>query len=319
VLKILSIDGGGIRGIIPSIILSEIELRTRRPIARLFDLIAGTSTGGIIALGLTKPDHEGKPEHKASDLVRLYEDEGPKIFYQSIFRKINNLGGLLDEKYPSANVEKVLEHYFKNSYLSDALTDVLITAYEIERRDTFFFKSKKAQHNKLRNFLMKDVARATSAAPTYFEPKKIPTEDLAEYYALIDGGIFANNPAMCAYVEAKTMYPHEGDFLLVSLGTGELTKPIYYQDAKNWGLAKWAQPILNVVLDGVNDAVDYQLRMLLKDEKRKYYRFQVHLDEGSDAMDNTSPIYLRALKLYAEGLIREQSETIDNLCEQLLK
>ena len=86
---ILSIDGGGIKGIIPALILAEIEQRSKKPISELFDLIAGTSTGGIITLGLTKPNLDGKPEYQAADLVKLYENDGPKIFYQSLFRKIN--------------------------------------------------------------------------------------------------------------------------------------------------------------------------------------------------------------------------------------
>ncbi len=319
--KILSIDGGGIRGIIPAIILSEIETRTGKPVSDLFDLIAGTSTGGVLALGVTKPDHNGKPEYKASDIARLYEEDGPAIFYQSLLRKINNLGSLLDEKYPSRNIEKVLSRYFKNTYLHEALTDVLITGYEIERRSAFFFKSRKAKKEKCCNFLMKDIARATSAAPTYFEPEKIPTEDLSEYFALIDGGVIANNPALCAYVEAIRMFPDEKDFLLVSLGTGELTSPIYYKDAKNWGVAKWARPILDVVLSGASDTVNYQLKMLLPTENhsRKYYRFQVRLDEASDNMDNASYLNIRSLKLYAENLIKDQSETLNILCEQLDK
>ncbi len=320
-IKILSIDGGGIRGIIPAIILSEIEERTKKPISHLFDLIAGTSTGGILALGVTKPNHEGKPEYHASDIAKLYEDHGETIFHQSLLRKINNLGSLLDEKYPSKNIERILNHYFKNTYLNEAVTNVLITGYEIERRAAFFFKSKYAKSDKRRNFLMKDVARATSAAPTYFEPEKIPTEDLAEYFALIDGGVFAGNPAMCAYVEAIKMFPEEKDFLMVSLGTGELTNPIYYNKAKNWGIASWARPILDVVLSGVSDTVDYQLKKLLPPDEgiKKYYRFQVRLDEASDNMDNASRMNLRALKLYAENIIRDQSDTLNILSEQLIK
>lgn len=319
-IKILSIDGGGIRGIIPAMILSEIETRTKKPICQLFDLIAGTSTGGIIALGLTKPNKDGKPAHQAQDFVRLYEMDGPKIFYQPLYRKINNLGSLLDEKYSAKNLEDVLDYYFKNAYLTDALTNVLVTGYEIERRSAFFFKSHKAKTDPRRNFLMKHIARATSAAPTYFEPEKIPTEDLEEYFALIDGGVFAGNPAMCAYVEALSMFPKEKDFLMVSLGTGNLTDPIFYKDAKNWGLARWARPIFDVVLSGVSDTVEYQLKMLLPSEGtgRRYFRLQVRLDDASDKLDNVTPLNLRALKLYADNLIKSESEAIDQLC-QLLK
>jgi uncharacterized protein len=319
--KILSIDGGGIRGIIPATILAEIERRTGKPISSLFDLIAGTSTGGIITLGLTVPNTHGNSEYQAADLVRLYEEHGHKIFNQSIWRKINTLNSLLDEKYPSYPLERILSHFFKRTYLSEALTDVLVTSYEIERRSAFFFKSTKAKKDRKRDFLMRDVARATSAAPTYFEPEKIPTSDLTEYYALIDGGVYANNPTMCALVEAMTMYPEEKDFLVVSLGTGEVTKPIFYDDAKNFGIARWARPILDVVWDGVNDTVDYQLKQLLPSDKgvRKYYRFQMHLEDANAAMDNINLVNLRALKLYAENLLMEQSDTIDILCEQLKK
>jgi patatin-like phospholipase/acyl hydrolase len=320
--KILSIDGGGIRGIIPATILTEIESRTQKPISQLFDLIAGTSTGGILALALTKPDSNGKPEYSAEQLVQMYVENGDKIFHQSLWHKISTFNNLIEEKYPAAGIDKVLEDYFKKTYLKDALTEVLITSYEIERRDSFFFKSTKAKMNPKRNFLMKHVARATSAAPTYFEPKKIPTEDLTEYYALVDGGVFANNPGMCAYVEAKTMFPEENEFLVVSLGTGELTKPIYFDQAKMWGIAHWARPLLGVVFDGVSDTVDYQLQQLLPSDEekgRRYYRFQIMLDKDTESMDNVEQINLRALKLCGEGIIRDQNDELTALCKLLVK
>jgi uncharacterized protein len=318
--KILSIDGGGIRGIIPALILAEIEKRTKKPISEMFDIIAGTSTGGIIALGLTKPNSKGKPAYKAKDLVKLYETEGQNIFFQPIWIKLFDLLGLFNAKYPSAGIETVLKHYFKDTHLKHALTNVVIPSYDIEHRDAFFFKSHKAQFDPARNFLMRDVARATSAAPTYFQPKKLFIPTTTDYQAAIDGGVFANNPAMCAYVEAQKLYPQEKDFLIVSLGTGTFTKPLYYNDVKTWGLAKWAKPILDTVFDGVSDTVDYQLRTLLplsNEGKRKYYRFQVRLDEENDAMDNVTEINLRTLKLLAENEIRDQEEILNVLCKNL--
>src|SRR2546421_11063200 len=98
-IKILSIDGGGIRGIIPATVLAEIEKRTKKPIAKLFDLIAGTSTGGIIALALTKPNYEGKPEYQAQDVVDLYELKGQNIFHQSMWHRLNTFNNLIEEKY----------------------------------------------------------------------------------------------------------------------------------------------------------------------------------------------------------------------------
>ena len=228
VIKILSIDGGGIRGIIPAMILKVIETATERPISDLFDLIAGTSTGGILALGLTKPNAQGKPAYSAEKMIGLYEEKGPIIFNRSIWKKIHFLGNLTNEKYPAGPIEKILEDYFGEVLLSDSLKPVVIPSYEIESRTPYFFKTSKAKENPQDNFRMRQVARATSAAPTYFAPCRLDIPGQDGYYALIDGGVFANNPTMCAFAEAKKFSSPEDDFLVVSLGTGELTRAISY-------------------------------------------------------------------------------------------
>ena len=107
-VKILSIDGGGIRGIIPAMVLAEIERRTEKPISALFDLIAGTSTGGLLALGLTKPDANGHAEWTAEKLIELYETDGGKIFHRSRWHKVLALGNLAEEKYPAKGIEEVV-------------------------------------------------------------------------------------------------------------------------------------------------------------------------------------------------------------------
>jgi uncharacterized protein len=333
-IKVLSIDGGGIRGIIPAVMLSEIEKRTHKSVSDLFQLIAGTSTGGILALGLAKPDSHGKPQYSAADMVELYQKEGKTIFSRSFGHKLRALGFILGEKYPARGIEKVLAKYFGKIRLKDALTEVLVTAYDTERRDSWFFKSSKARENPQADFLMSAVARATSAAPTYFSPAKIKTESVIDYCSMIDGGIFANNPAMCAYVEAiayscqfrKKLAPlgklsrEKGeDILLLSLGTGEYTRPLPYVKIKHWGI-RWAQPILDVVFDGVSDTVDYQLQQLLPPSQTgadRYYRFQVRLERDNDQMDTTNPGQIHLYKLLGEQLIGENDQRIDELCGQL--
>ncbi|MGH2318831.1 patatin-like phospholipase family protein [Planococcus sp. SE5232] len=238
--KILSIDGGGIRGIIPALILADIEKQTGKSIAELFDLIAGTSTGGLLALGLVKPDGNGKPQYSADALAKLYKNEKERIFSPlRLDRFDHTVSALLQERYGSKSYEDVLHNYFSDFRLSDALTEVIIMCYEIERRKPWVFRSCKAKDASYRgineNARMKDIARATSAAPTYFEPKKI---EMDENFFFVDGGMFANNPAMYAYAEAKTLFPDEKDFLLVSLGTGEYTRHIRYEKAKDWGLVE---------------------------------------------------------------------------------
>jgi hypothetical protein len=167
---------------------------------------------------------------------------------------------------------------------------------------------------------MKVVARAASAAPTYFQPEKIMTEDNVDYWALVDGGVFANNPALCTYVEAKTVFPEDTDFLVVSLGTGELTRRINYNDAKDWGLAQWAHPLLNVMFDGESDTVDYQMEKLLQHsaERRRYFRFQTRLDSGNDDLDDASEQNIRSLKVEAKEMIEKNSEELKLLCDLLV-
>ncbi len=321
-VKILSIDGGGIKGIIPATVLAYIEERTGRHIASLFDLIAGTSTGGIIALGLTKPGADGSPAYTARDGVELYVREGPNIFSRPWWRKLPFFQ-LFEERYASGPIEGVLERYFGATHLKDALTEVIVTAYEIERRSPFFFKSRHAKDPSRHgyDFLMKDAARATAAAPTYFEPAKVAAVDDPSSFVLIDGGVHAVNPAMCAYVEARATRPDAGEILLVSLGTGESTSKLPYEKVKGWGEAQWARPILDVVFDGMSDTVDFQLRELLPpiEGLLRYYRFQIELDTASDDMDDVRPQNLRALQQLGDQVVAENQKALDQLCDELAR
>lgn len=317
--RILSIDGGGIRGIIPALVLAEIERRTGKRIHQLFDLIAGTSTGGILALGLAKPNNAGRAQYTARDLVQLYETEGRRIFSRSMLHQLLALGNLLDKKYPNEPIEAVLKEYFGDVWLSEALTNVLLTSYEIELREAFFFRSYRAKEDESYNFLMRDAARATSAAPTYFEPEGIDKEE--KRYALIDGGMFANNPAMCAFVDAIREFNRGLDeVFMVSLGTGVQTQALNYQTVKNWGVVSWAQPILSVVFHGVSDTVHYQTRQILNEvgKPNRYHRLQIPLTRVSHSLDNTSEANISALKELAETIIKDHDTEIDAICQELL-
>jgi patatin-like phospholipase/acyl hydrolase len=342
-IRILSLDGGGIRGIIPAMVLAEIERRTGRPACKLFDLIAGTSTGGIIALGVTTPGEqqpggERQPRWSAKQLVDVYANDGPQIFHRSLLRTIETVDGMLAEKYAVAGLEKVLGHYLGDAMLSQALTKVLITSYDIRSHEPFFFKSFQpiprsasttgegapvrhdppAPEQAAADYPMHEVARATSAAPTYFKPRDViatPPGSSPPEYVLVDGGTFANNPAMCAYAEARRNFP-DADVLIVSLGTGRLTASISYDQAKHWGLLQWARPLLGVMMDGSSAAIDYQLDELLgRDED--HFRFQALLEGASDSLDDTSPKNIAALRKVAEALIDSNAARLQAVCARL--
>ncbi|MGD2269474.1 MAG: patatin-like phospholipase family protein [Desulfobacterales bacterium] len=326
--RILSIDGGGIRGIIPALILQRIEERTGKQISEMFHMIAGTSTGGILASALTTPVMGGKPR-PAAEIVDFYRKRGMEIFSSSFWHGFGSLGGMVDEKYEANNLEGILEEYFADTKLSELGQDVMVTSYNIERRQPFFFKSWKARGEKLRegetaedrNFLMREVARATSAAPTYFEPAYAKNEKGA-YFPLIDGGVFANNPTMCALSSARVLYPNKSRYLIVSLGTGETQREIPYEEAKNWGLLGWARPLLYILFDGVSDAVNYQLKQEFR--ARDYFRFEIALgadpeDENApnDDMDDARPENIRKLETVADVLMKQEKNGLNRLINQL--
>ena len=134
--------------------------------------------------------------------------------------------------------------------------------------------------------------------------------------AMVDGGVFANNPAMCAYVEAIKLHG-PGDILVVSLGTGQEKTPIHYLQARTWGLIGWARQLINVFMDGVSDTVEHQLGWLLpdRDGTPRYFRFQTELPPGMGSMDDTSPKRIEALKQAAQALITANTDKIDTLCQ----
>ncbi len=319
-MNVLSIDGGGIRGVIPAAVLAEIESRTGKPICHLFDVIAGTSTGGILALGLSKPKEVSgaEPEFSASDLLQMYKTDGHRIFPK---RTLQRLAKLFGAEYAESGVVGVLDEYFRETRLKEALTTVIVTSYDIERKQAWFFRSRNASNPAIAeeyDFPMKQVARATSAAPTYFPPAHIPQGTSGKYWALVDGGVYANNPTMCAFVEALELKPHmelPEEICLVSLGTGQSTSGIPYEKARGWGLLGWARSIIGIALDGPGDAVHFQMSKLLR---ANYYRFQIDLTGISDAMDNADPSNVRQLEDAAKRMIDAESESIDKACSRLL-
>ncbi len=295
----LSIDGGGIRGIIPALVLAELERRSGRRVADLFDVIAGASTGGILALALSQRAADGRPAWEAERLVGLYESEGPRIFARDLVVRIRSVEGIVDEKYSSEGLDRALASYLGDARLPDALTELLITAYETEGRAPFIFTREHDVPIRL-------AARATAAAPTYFEPLQL--EVGGRSLSLIDGGVFATNPAMLAFADVRRREP-EAEVVLLSLGTGQLTRPLPFERIKDWGLIEWARPILDVVFDGVADTIDLQLESLMAPQR--YWRLQTALTEASDDLDDASPDNLRALRRHGEGLVRERSEELD--------
>jgi patatin-like phospholipase/acyl hydrolase len=302
--RILSIDGGGIRGIIPALVLAHLEDATGRRVCELFDLIVGTSTGGILACALARGDDSGTPLYTALDLADLYRERGQDVFSGSTWDRIRTLGGVLDELYDHEELEAVLHHYLGDSLLSESLTHVMVTSYDIERRQTVFFKSWRDRFESVRAL---EACRATSAAPTYFEPAHVELDGAVR--TLVDGGVFINSPSVSAYAEALKLFPGE-EFQMLSLGTGELTRTIHKEDADGWGKAGWLLPLLSCMFDGMADAADHQMRLFLGEN---YQRLQLTLVGANDDMDDATPENLILLEGLAQKMMESKAAALDEV------
>jgi len=312
--RILTIDGGGIRGIIPAIWLCELQKKLSRPLAKYFHLMAGTSTGSILACGIAKGiDLE--------TIVGMYTERGREIFPSPKSRLWSRATSYGSPKYKGIGLTKVLKDVFRTSQFGTFKKPiVMVTAYDTLGREGFVFKSHNEKYKELKVW---DLCRASCSAPTYFPAHVIKINGVE--IPFIDGGVVANNPTACALAEAVRLNNPKvtndpcdlNDMLVLSLGTGELIRPISIEEAQKWGRLQWAVPIVDVLFDGNSDATHYIARQLLQPEH--YFRMQVKLTSAYDEMDNADATNLNALKRLAYNYLESQdghkrfNEIIDKL------
>lgn len=258
--RILSIDGGGIRGIFPATVLAEFEQRYLggRSAVECFDLVSGTSTGGIIALGLSAG-------MRSADLADLYIKRGNEIFppkaggiLSGVTTSWSRLRRLLKFRYERTAIEGMLTETLRDRTLASALTRVCIPAFEGTYGEVYIYKTPHHPDFYLDGpKLMTTVALATSAAPTYFQPLS------NEGYVLIDGGVWANNPLMIAVVDALTCYSVPRSAVRVlSLGCGDEAYTFQESKIRRGGLVAWRDLILTIMRLQSQNALG-QARLLL--------------------------------------------------------
>jgi patatin-like phospholipase/acyl hydrolase len=263
--RILSIDGGGIRGIVTTVMMQRLKAT---PGLEGFlddvDLIAGTSTGGLLALGIARG--------LGLDEIRdLYVNDGPEIFDDSWIDDLLDLGKLRGADYKTAPMRRVFKRVLgESTKLGQLRKRILITAFDMDNEDADELKrtwKPKLFHNfpgvgNDRHELAYEVGMYTAAAPTYF-----PSVD-----GFIDGGVYANNPAMCALAQTQDKRyrptPAIDEIVLLSLGTGT---SLFYIRGKtlDWGYAQWIKPLISLMLDGISGIADYQCHQMLR---KRYHR-----------------------------------------------
>lgn len=290
--KILSIDGGGIKGVFPAAFLAELEKSVDGRICHYFDLIAGTSTGGIIALGLGIG-------LTAAEITTFYERQGAKIFPAERTTALQRLlGSLLSSKYSAEPLRVALTGVFNESTLGDSKVRLLIPSFNVNTGEIHIYKTRHHQRF-LTDFRVRmvDVALATTAAPTYF-----PAHRGAGGAIYIDGGLWANNPVGNAVIEAVSWLgkkPQDVDVL--SLGCTQF--PTSFVNVS--GVRGWARNAMEAVLRGQSGGSLGSAYSLVGHEN--VVRINPAVPKGEFALDKTAAIpelaqlgYLEARKACSE-------------------
>ena len=312
--KILSVDGGGIRGFIPAIWLREIEMELKRPISSLFDMVAGTSTGAIIAAALTLPDKKNDkiPLYTTEDVLNLYINEAKHIF------KEYGRYPLVHQKYTDDVRSKLFRKYFQTYRLKDSLADLVIPSInDHNKTSTFKFTSFGAKLHERKNFYYYDVVMATTAAPTYFQPHKIENFD----GGFLDGGLTINNPSEIAYERALKHYGNEikDQIYLLSLGTGNFVPEPHFPSFNPFysSRAYWAMALKDFVFSPVEGDVEEKMSTYLGD---RYHRLQVVSEEEIplDSIDDKSINKLIEIaRQHIEELKHDENNTFNKVIEML--
>jgi predicted acylesterase/phospholipase RssA len=355
IFRVLSIDGGGIRGIIPARLLTELEKVAGRSTVEMFDLIVGTSTGGILALALACPGAQGAPQHSAGQLLGLYLEQAEKIFplggrpmvrsggllgdrapldpnagivehfkhfmgYENISRLVAPTGGNdRNYRYPADGLEAVLHEYLGDAQLGASLKPVSITSYDLNSRSPLVFRSWRATDKAVP---MRVVARATSAGPTFFPPQALGN------LLMVDGGIVANDPGMIAFADGVLLAEAQGrglrDVFLVSVGTGtpEPT-PVEYLPADAVNSKSWISLGIDLFIGAVTDGPAQKDRALLGEllngdpSSPRYVRLQTTLGGASHAMDDVRLENLQALRAVADHFAQAVSQQLRMIATKL--
>ncbi|MFB2922712.1 CBASS cGAMP-activated phospholipase [Aerosakkonema funiforme] len=317
--RILSLDGGGIRGVIPTVILEEVEKLIDRPLNQYFDLIAGTSTGSILAAAIATG-------RRSREILELYRQKGKTIFPYTSRWSPQRLKLLLEygfsaPKFSDRGLINALKEQFGNIKLSDIDTSprLLITAYDTIDRETIVFKSWQ-KYKPWIDAPLWELCVSSSAAPTYFPAHLLKTQD--KDYSLIDGGVGANNPTACAVAEALRLDNPVREISVLSIGTGNSTNSIPFAQVRAWGVGNWiwGGRLIEVLFDASSDINDYITRQVMSPPEledrasNRYLRLQPTIKK--DMIDDATDKNIARLIELTQNYMQPNRELLKNFLQQ---
>jgi patatin-like phospholipase/acyl hydrolase len=333
-LKVLSIDGGGARGLIPVRLLEEIETQCQQPIHKLFDVIAGTSTGAVVSLMLTKPQ-----PFTCAAARQLYAQHAKDFFSATPWHRVKTLWGWVGPKYPTTSPKQALQGVLgTDTELKDAVGEVVIPIYDITKQHSpdptlhagpRTFSRADAKKDPQQNFRMLEVALAATSAPTYFPCVPMANRDFQLHP--IDGAVYLNNPAGAGISHAmRTNYPEAharlimsqdlddtvtrpDGILVLSLGTGWHEGAIVVQRAAHWGKLRWASPLFDVMIEAQAEAANMIFGAI---PGIKFVRLQPILGENV-SLDDVSQSAQTTMLAACDRCLRDRAADIKSVCDMI--
>ena len=325
-IRILTGDGGGGRGKISTRIYRDIE-KDIGPLHKHFHFMVGTSANALNMAVLS--DVGGGALMSAERLDDVYTKRVPDIFDRSVLRAARTVNGLVgDSKYDPQNLQSVVHDACNDTMLSEVQSRLMVTAYDIQNRKPVVFKSWEAAgmtspldgrlvYDASKDFMLSDVVMSSAAAPTYFPPHRIRSMD-GELYHMIDGSVWANNPAQVALAEARRIFGDTHDFLIVSVGTGETERQINADKNSDWSTTGWLKNgLVSLLMDTPTSATDQQMR---QEHNESYHRLQIDLRRHApnkpapnDDMDDGSPENIARLEERADEFLHKNRDYMAKL------
>lgn len=326
---ILTIDGGGMKGIISCIVLMRLERYLKvyskdetATIPDYFDLIAGTSTGSILTTFLLCPDENGRAKYTAKDALELYMAKGKEMFRKRPLYPINTMFGLLKSKYTNTEFRKELSEYFGELNISQLIKPCMLVTYDMVSRRTFFVNSISSATNESRDIKVVEAVLASCAAPTYFPPVYHKNTNGVSR-CLIDGGVAANNPAMSALIEGLKIQPESDikDTYLFSVANASMDQSYTCENTKRWGILTFAIPLFHIFMETSEEIVDYQVKKLYESLGIgcHYLRVEAINEKNIPAMDDTSDETFKRLVEIGHQLADQQEVAIRAFAKQLVE
>lgn len=341
---ILSLDGGGMRGLAMAVFLGRLEREIGLPLSTCFDLIAGTSSGAIVAGGLARgPD--GEQVIPTEQLSGILADDGPRIFRSTRMGTWKTLRWLRGPLYETRVLADAIEKRVGNLMLSDLTSDLLVTSYDMRGGKPVLFQSWLAgqspacQANRAQgmgimelcptregsptpDFKLRDALVASAVVPTFFAPLKVAREG-GEHYALIDGFVYALNPVLPAYFAARRRFGYQSRFRIVSIGTGRHEREYDWAQLNRRGAIGWVRPILETFPIGVSEASETYMNWITEIAKVEHLRINPVFDQALDrnapsaAFDDASSGNIERLKAAGDKLFEQTADQLAPTIELL--